>query len=57
MTEPLLYSVNQVAQILNIGRTGTYDLIRSGRLKSVKIGSSRRIPSWAIEQFLQSIDV
>jgi len=56
MTEPLLYSVNQVAHILSIGRTATYDLIRSGRLQSVKIGASRRIPSAAVDQFLRDIE-
>ena len=52
MNEPLLYTVPQVTEMLNIGRTATYDLIRTGRLKSVKIGALRRVPSTALTEFL-----
>lgn len=52
MNEPLLYTVPQVTEMLNIGRTATYDLIRTGRLKSVKIGALRRVPSTALTEFV-----
>jgi excisionase family DNA binding protein len=56
MDAPRLYTINQVTEILSIGRTSTYELIRSGRLKSVKIGSSRRIPATSVDDFLASVE-
>lgn len=55
MIEPLLYTVPQVTEILNLGRTAAYDLIRTGRLKSVKIGASRRVPASAVSDFLADL--
>jgi len=55
MHQPQLYTVNQVTEILNIGRTATYDLIRTGRLQSVKIGALRRVPASAVDAFIQDI--
>lgn len=40
---PLLLTVNAAAKQLNIGRSAVYDLIRTGQLDSITIGSSRRI--------------
>ena len=56
MDAPRLYTINQVTEILSIGRTSTYELIRSGRLKSIKIGSSRRIPATSVDDFLASVE-
>ena len=36
--EPILISVNDAAQILNLGRTSIYSLINAGRLTTVKVG-------------------
>ena len=55
MNQPQLYTVNQVTEILNIGRTATYDLIRTGRLQSVKIGALRRVPAAAVVAFIQDL--
>lgn len=50
-----LYTVPQVAEVLNVGRTVTYDLIRTGRLRSVKIGNLRRVPVEAIDEYLSTL--
>lgn len=55
MTTQLLYTITQAAKMLSIGRTSTYELIRSGHLRSVKIGSSRRIPAIAISDYVASL--
>lgn len=55
MTTPLLYTINQAAEILSIGRTSTYELVRSGRLKSVKIGSSRRVTELHLREFVEDL--
>jgi excisionase family DNA binding protein len=51
--EILLYRVEDATKILNLGRSAIYDLIRSGALKSVKIGGSRRITKSALEEYVQ----
>ncbi|WP_433081612.1 helix-turn-helix domain-containing protein [Dactylosporangium sp. CA-052675] len=45
-----LLRVEDAARLLNIGRSAVYDLIRSRRLRSVKIGASRRVPREAIDE-------
>lgn len=49
---PLVLSVDQLADVLHIGRNNAYDLIRSGRIKSVRIGRQIRIPKDALLEFL-----
>ena len=46
-----LLSVEQAAQVLAIGRTSLYSEIRAGRIRSVKVGRRRLIPSSAITDF------
>ena len=46
----------EAAQILGIGRSKTYELIASGRLKSIKLDSARRVPVAALTEFLASLD-
>ena len=53
--EPVLLKIPQVAHRLNIGNTSVYELIRSGRLASVKIGKSIRVPTAAVYAFLESL--
>ncbi|MGW2058331.1 helix-turn-helix domain-containing protein [Streptomyces sp. NPDC001840] len=37
---------------LRLGRSTVYDLIRSRRLASIKIGRARRIPAGAVHDFI-----
>ena len=41
---PLFLTVEQTAAVLGIGRNTTYDMVRSGRIKSVRLGRQIRIP-------------
>ena len=52
---PHLYTVPEVMDSLRLGRTRVYDLIRTGQLSSVRIGSSRRIPATAVDEFLATL--
>ena len=52
---PLLLTINQVAAMLNLGRTKTYEIVRSGKIKSVKVGSRRLIPRQDVERFVEDI--
>ena len=48
----LLYEVNEVAEMLSLGRSTLYALILSGSLKSVKIGRRRLVAPEAIHDFV-----
>ena len=48
----LLYTVPEVMEMLSISRSQTYNLFRSGALRSVKVGSLRRVPADALDNFL-----
>lgn len=47
----VLANVEAAAESLSIGRTGIFALIKSGALKSVKIGKRRLIPVAELEAF------
>jgi excisionase family DNA binding protein len=53
LTEPpRCVRVEEAARLLGVGRSTVYDLIRSGRLRSVKIGRRRLIPRDALDRLL-----
>lgn len=53
-TQPsLLLTVTEVAEQLKIGRTAVYALIRHGELPSLTIGRSRRVPRWALDDYIE----
>jgi len=52
---PLLLTINQVAALLNIGRTKTYEIIRSNKMKSIKVGSRRLVPRDAVERYVAEV--
>ena len=49
---PLVLGVPEVAKILRIGIGRCYELVRCGRLRSIKIGKRILIPRNAIFEFL-----
>jgi excisionase family DNA binding protein len=51
----MLYTPEEAAEALRLGRSTVYDLIRTGALRSVKIGGSRRIPVAAVRLFVDSL--
>ncbi len=50
---PLALTVLEAGQVLRVGRSVTYELVRSGQLRSVRIGRSIRIPRDALVEYLQ----
>lgn len=52
VAEPLLVPVRVAATRLSIGRDTTYELVRSGRLRSVAIGRRRLVPVSELEAFV-----
>ena len=50
---PLTLRVEDLMPILGIGRNTAYKLVRSGQIRSVRIGRQIRIPKDAILEYLQ----
>lgn len=65
MTEPagraagkpgqILYSVEEAASMLGIGRTFMFRLIATGAVESFKIGKRRKIPGDAIHTYVRRL--
>jgi excisionase family DNA binding protein len=51
----LLLRPEEVAQALGVGRSTVYELLRTGELRSVKIGTSRRIPTAAVVEYVAGL--
>jgi excisionase family DNA binding protein len=56
ISEPQLYRVTEVMRMLGLSRTVVYELIRSGRLRSVKEGRARRITAAAIRAYIALLE-
>ena len=50
--DKLLLTPVEAAQVLGIGRSTVYELMRAGQLESVHIGACRRVPAEAVHSFL-----
>lgn len=53
--DKLAYSVDEAAELLGIGRTLAYDLIRDGRLHSLKLGQRRLVAKADLVAFVESL--
>ena len=53
-TLPLTLTVAEAGEVLRIGRSSTYALVRYGRLRSIRVGKMIRVPRDAIVEFLSA---
>ncbi len=53
---PLVMTVPEMAEILQIGRNAAYDLVKSGAVRSIRIGRNIRIPQSALLDYLERAD-
>ena len=51
--EPLAYTAETAGQLLGLGRTTTYAELRSGRLRSFKVGKRRLVPALALPEYIR----
>lgn len=51
---PLVLTVTNLAQSLMIGRNSAYALLRSKKIRSIRVGRQLRIPREALLEFLSS---
>lgn len=52
----LLLTAEEAAKALRVGRSKIYELMRSGVLRSVKIGGSRRVSATALAEFVAALE-
>ncbi len=50
---PMTLRVEELMPILGIGRNTAYELVRSGQIRSIRIGRQIRIPRDALLEFLR----
>lgn len=49
---PRALKVEEMAQILSISRNSAYELVRSGRIRAIRVGRIYRIHESAMDEFL-----
>ena len=49
---PLALRVEDLMPILGIGRNTAYELVRSGKIRSIRVGRKIRVPKDAVAAFL-----
>lgn len=52
---PVVLSVQQLAEVLQIGRNSAYDLVKSGQIRSIRIGRTIRIPQSSLFDYLNQL--
>jgi excisionase family DNA binding protein len=54
--ERLLLRAEEVAESLGVGRTKVFELIRTGELRSVKLGGARRVSATALAVYVAELE-
>ena len=50
---PLVLHVKDLAKVLSVSHNTAYALVRSGQIRSIRIGRTYRIPRDAVEEYLR----
>ncbi|WP_240770091.1 helix-turn-helix domain-containing protein [Nocardioides sp. GY 10127] len=53
---PMLFTPEDVAKLLHVGRPMVYNLMNSGELRSMKVGRCRRISARALADYVAAMD-
>jgi excisionase family DNA binding protein len=51
---PLVLSVADLTQVLQIGRNAAYELVNSGQIRIIRIGKNIRIPQVSLLEYLDA---
>lgn len=54
-TSPLVLRVVDLMPLLSISRNTAYELVRSGKIRSIRIGRSYRIPKEAVAEYIEKV--
>ena len=49
-----IVTVNELCEMLNIGKNTAYELLQSGAIKSIKIGKVYRIPKKYVQEYIEN---
>lgn len=55
MNNRLLYKVKEVAEMLGIGRSKAYELVRIGEIPSVRVGASLRVRGQDVQDYVDNL--
>ena len=55
MCDQILLKVRDAARLLGLGRSMTYEFIRNGELKSIKVGGARRVLVSDLHEFVEDL--
>ena len=53
---PMTLRAEELMPVLGIGRNTAYELVRSGKLRSIRVGRQVRIPKNALIEFLEDTE-
>jgi excisionase family DNA binding protein len=56
LNDRIAVTIDRAADILDLGRSSIYSLLREGRLKSIRIGNARRIPMQSIRELIAAAE-
>jgi excisionase family DNA binding protein len=48
-------TVDEMSRVLGCGRSQAYDLVKTGQIRSVKLGRRLLVPTAAVQEYLTSI--
>lgn len=54
-SDRLLLSVEEAGEVIGVGRSTMYELLRSGQVESVRIGRCRRVPYSALVAYVEHL--
>ena len=54
-TERLLLKPTEAAELIGLGRSKTYEMIRAGELPSVRLGNSVRVPLRELQVWVERL--
>ena len=57
LPESRTYTVEEIAALLNIGRTTAYQLVKEGHFKTLRIGNAIRISKKSFDEWLDSLEL
>lgn len=55
MNMRLLYRVKEVAEMLGVGRSKAYELVRTGEIPAVRVGSSLRVRGEDVLAYVENL--
>ena len=48
----VLYRIDEAAELLSISKSRVYELVRSGQIRTVKVGKSHRVPARSLDEYV-----